>query len=207
MSKGQQKALEELSDVYCIDYDKKQISVDNVFREGDLCIEIGFGMGQATAEIAEKLPYTNFIGIEVHRPGVGRLLSEIERKGLKNIRIINHDAVEVLEDMIGDSTVSGFHIFFPDPWPKKKHHKRRLINDDFVKLLSRKLKPGGYIYAVTDWENYAEQMLRVLSGNKDLKNKYNTWAEPPGWRPQTSFERKGLEKQHLIRELYFNSVK
>ena len=207
MSKGQKIALEELSDKYCIDFDEKKIDPVEIFGTDKICIEIGFGMGTATAEIAAKMPEMNYIGIEVHKPGVGRLLAAVENQNLKNIRIINHDAVEVLEKMLPDNSIDGFHIFFPDPWPKKKHHKRRLLNDDFTALMTVKLKPGGYIYAATDWEDYAEQMLDVFSRNTGLKNKYDKWAEPPGWRPQTAFERKGLEKQHSIRELYYISVK
>ncbi|HAK47357.1 MAG TPA: tRNA (guanosine(46)-N7)-methyltransferase TrmB [Spirochaeta sp.] len=207
MSKGQKIALELFSEKYCIDYRDKELNIIDEFGRDDLFIEIGFGMGTATSEIAENKPELNFLGIEVHKPGVGRLLADIEERKLKNLRIINHDAVEVLENMIPDSSIAGFHIFFPDPWPKKKHYKRRLINDDFTALLVKKLRPGGYIYATTDWENYAEQMLEVLSRNNRLKNDFERWADPTVWRAQTAFERKGLDKDHVIRELYFINVK
>lgn len=206
MSKGQKNALELFAEKYCIDFQERLLNIEDVFGSNDLCIEIGFGMGTATGEIASNKPEMNFLGIEVHQPGVGRLLADIEERKLVNLKIINHDAVEVLEKMVPDSSISGFHIFFPDPWPKKKHHKRRLINDDLTSLLVKKLKPGGYIYAVTDWENYAQQMLDVLTRNKDLNNEFESWADSPGWRPETAFERKGLNKNHIIRELYFKHV-
>ncbi len=207
MSKGQKEAIERLSSKYCIEFNSKPDEIKRHFQSAELCIEIGFGMGHATVEIAMKNPSVNYLGIEVHKPGVGRLLSEIERNDIKNLKIINHDAVEVLNKMIEDSSVSGFHIFFPDPWPKKKHHKRRLIKEEFVYLLSRKLILGGYIYAATDWEDYAEQMLSVFNKNRSLNNEYTKWADSPVWRPQTSFEKKGINKSHIIRELYFKRVK
>ncbi len=207
MSSGQKKAIETLSDKYCIEYKRETIDFRNYFRQGDVCIEIGFGMGVATAEIAAKNPDMNYIGIEVHKPGVGRLLAAIEKTGLKNLMIINHDAVEVLTEMIPDNSITGVHIFFPDPWPKKKHHKRRLINTEFVSLLRKKLTPDGYIYAATDWEDYAGQMLKVFNSAKGLKNQFDKWAESPVWRPETAFERKGINKNHVIRELYYKSVK
>ncbi|MDC7227138.1 MAG: tRNA (guanosine(46)-N7)-methyltransferase TrmB [Spirochaetales bacterium] len=206
MSKGQKIALELLSEKYCIEFQDDFLDIKDKFNSERLCIEIGFGMGTATGKIAADNPDMNFLGIEVHKPGVGRLLSDIQSRGLSNLRIINHDAVEVLEKMIPDSSIEGFHIFFPDPWPKKKHHKRRLLNDEFTALLVSKLRPNGYIYAVTDWEDYAKQMLAVLSSNKDLKNAFEGWADSPGWRPQTAFERKGLDKNHIIRELYFYNI-
>jgi len=168
-----------------------------------LVIEIGFGMGKATSSIAEQNPGINYLGIEVHRPGIGRLLWEIEKKGLKNIRIIEGDAVEIIEKRIRDNSVSAFHIFFPDPWPKKRHHKRRLIKQPFTDLLALKLLPGGYIYMVSDWADYGDWALREFSATPGLVNKYNSFAEQQSWRPQTEFERKGLLKKHEVRELFF----
>ena len=206
MSHGQRQALDKYKDKYCIGYSDGLLDLSEHF-EHPLCIEIGFGMGTATSAIAKKNPDKSYLGIEVHVPGVGRLLSSIENEGLKNIRIINHDAVEVLKNMIPADSVEGFHIFFPDPWPKKKHHKRRLINEEFTSLLVSRLKIGGYIYAATDWEDYAGQMLRVLSANTDLGNSFEKWADSPVWRPETAFEHKGKLKDHVIRELYFKRVK
>jgi tRNA (guanine-N7-)-methyltransferase len=166
-------------------------------------VEIGFGMGDATAQIAGEHRDRNYLGIEVHRPGIGRLLWEIERRGLDNIRIIEHDAVEVLERMIGAASVAAFHIFFPDPWPKKRHHKRRLVTRPFAELLAGKLRPGGYVYMVTDWADYGDRALEAFSAARGLANPYGGFAPPRPWRPETKFERKGLDKHHQVRELFF----
>ncbi|MDR2135827.1 MAG: tRNA (guanosine(46)-N7)-methyltransferase TrmB [Treponema sp.] len=173
-------------------------------------VEIGFGMGTATARIARENPDRNYLGIEVYKPGIGRLLREIERDSLENIRIVEHDAVETLERMIGDGSTAAFHIFFPDPWPKKRHHKRRLVTRPFTGLLADKLRPGGYIYLVTDSEDYAGWALAELSATAKLRNPYAAgrseaagFAPPLPWRPRTEFEAKGLAKGHKIWELYF----
>jgi tRNA (guanine-N7-)-methyltransferase len=181
-----------------------------------LVVEIGFGMGIATAKIAEEHPGINYVGIEVHRPGIGKLLWEIERRGLANLRVIEGDAAEILPELTEDNTLSGFHVFFPDPWPKKRHHKRRLITRPFTELLGRKLLPGGYIYMVTDWAPYGDWALRELSSTPGLINPYGDpsagekgaegsagFAPPLDWRPKTKFEEKGLAKNHEIRELFF----
>jgi tRNA (guanine-N7-)-methyltransferase len=160
-------------------------------------------MGIATAMIAEANPGVNYLGLEVHRPGIGKLLWEIDRRGLTNIRIIEHDAVEALTQMIAPESVSGFHIFFPDPWPKKRHHKRRLITRPFPSLLSSLLVPAGYLYMVTDWADYGDWAMTELSNTVGLVNAYTGFAPPQPWRPQTKFEQKGLNKQHEVRELYF----
>jgi tRNA (guanine-N7-)-methyltransferase len=165
--------------------------------------EIGFGMGRAAAEIAAANPDKNYLGIEVYRPGIGRLLWEIEQRGLQNIRIIEHDAVEALEKLVPDCSLSAVHVFFPDPWPKKRHHKRRLITRPFTDLLARKLAAGGYLYMVTDWVDYAEWALRELAATPGLRNTCGGFAPPRSWRPKTEFERKGLAKNHEVRELYF----
>jgi len=207
MSTGQRTAYETLKDVHCIPYSEGPIDYKRIFPDlNDIYLEIGFGMGDVTHAIAEENPGKGYIGIEVHKPGVGKLMAEIENKGLKNLKAIEHDAVEVLTNMVPDGSISGIHIFFPDPWHKKKHKKRRLIQPDFTALLARKLKQGGYLYAVSDWEDYAEQILEVFSGEESLKNKYGKWAEPQEWRSQTKFERKGLKKDHLIREVFFEKI-
>ena len=167
-------------------------------------VEIGFGMGKATADIAEANAGNNYVGIEVFRAGVGKLLWEIEQRSLANIRIIAHDAVPVIEKMIKPCSVSAFHIFFPDPWPKKRHHKRRLLQMPFAELLVSRLVSNGYIYMVSDWENYAEEALAVFSAIPELCNPYgSSFAHGISWRPLTKFEKKGIDKNHLIREIYF----
>jgi tRNA (guanine-N7-)-methyltransferase len=172
-----------------------------------LVVEIGFGMGIATATIAEANPAVNYLGIEVHKPGIGKLLWEIEQRRLANIRIIEHDAVETLALMIAPDSVAGFHVFFPDPWQKKRHHKRRLITRPFTNLLASRLVPGGYFYMVTDWVDYGDWALTELSDTLGLTNAYTDFASPQAWRPETKFEKKGLNKQHQIRELYFTKEK
>lgn len=208
LSNLQQKAIQNLSDAYMIPYEplKPFHSAEVFMREAPTIIEIGFGMGTSTALIAQKFPENNYIGIEVHRPGIGKLLSEIERLGLKNIRIIQHDAVEVIKNMISQGSIDGFHIFFPDPWPKKKHHKRRLIQPEFVSLICSALKQSGYLYAVTDWDPYAEQMLEVFQAESMLKNTFTDYAPSKDWRPLTKFEQKGLSQNHVIHELWFEKV-
>lgn len=207
MSSGQRAAYDSLKDIHCIAYENSLLDFKKIFPRQDLFfLEIGFGMGDVTHSIAEKNPDKGYIGIEVHTPGVGKLLSEIEKKGLKNLKAIEHDAVEVLENMIPDSSLDGIHIFFPDPWQKKKHNKRRLIQPGFTKLLASKLKKGAYLYAVSDWEDYAEQILKVFSGEETLRNSFESWADPQIWRTETKFERKGLKKDHRIREVYFEKI-
>ena len=204
MTAAQERAYNELSPSWCIPYENKKINFVDIFgNTNPIVIEIGFGMGDATAALAEANPNINYLGIEVHRPGVGKLLGEIKRRELKNLYIIEHDALEVLEEMIGDNSVNGFHIFFPDPWPKKKHHKRRMVQRPRTNLFAQKLAPGGYLYFVTDWLEYAEFALDELNQTAKLKNKYEGFAEPQPWRSQTKFERKGLSADRVIPELYF----
>ena len=196
MSRAQKRSYETLFPIY-------GLKGDEISSLAPFVIEIGFGMGIATSIIAELNPDINYLGIDVHRPGIGRLLWEIEKRGLKNIRIIEGDAVEILEQKVKDNSVLAFHIFFPDPWPKKRHHKRRLITRPFTDLLSSKLLPGGYIYMVSDWADYGDWALRELSATSGLVNKYDSFAEPASWRPQTEFERKGIKKNHAVKELFF----
>ena len=160
-------------------------------------------MGTATAQIAAEHPDINYIGIEVHTPGVGRLLGEIRNRDLKNLYIIEHDALEVLETMVVDGSVNGFHIFFPDPWQKKRHYKRRMIQRPRTDLLASKLAPEGYLYFVTDWQAYADSAIEELTQTPGLHNKFDGFAPHQEWRPQTKFERKGLEQGRVINELYF----
>ncbi len=169
-------------------------------------LEIGFGMGETTAHIAAELPNTNFICCEVHEPGVGALLKRAGEGHLDNIRIIAHDAVEVLENMLPEQSLAGLHLFFPDPWHKKRHHKRRLVQPEFVAKIVAHLQPGAYIHMATDWQPYAEQMLSVLSSNPDLRNTSTAvdgWAEKPHYRRLTKFENRGIKLGHGVWDLVF----
>jgi len=205
MSPAQKRSYETLFPLYAIKGDEKgNIYCHSLFgNDGPLYIEIGFGMGRATADIALKNPGINYLGIEVHKPGIGRLLWDIEEMSIKNIRIIEGDAMEILTNKIPDNSVSAFHIFFPDPWPKKRHHKRRLVKRPFTDLLAAKLLPGGYIYMVSDWADYADWALSELNATPALVNRYSAFSEPQIWRPETEFEKKARLKNHEIRELFF----
>lgn len=204
MTAAQEKAYNELSAAYCIPFENKQLNFVDIFgNTNPIVIEIGFGMGDATANLAEANPAVNYIGIEVHRPGVGKLLNEIKTRELKNLLIIEYDALEVLDKMIPDESVNGFHIFFPDPWPKKRHHKRRMLQRPRTNLMSKKLAKGGYLYFVTDWLEYAEFALEELNLTDGLKNKYDGFAEAQQWRSQTKFERKGMAADRPITEIFF----
>jgi tRNA (guanine-N7-)-methyltransferase len=203
MSGAQRRSWETLAPFFCLPFENHPLNYTEAFgNDRPLIIEIGFGMGIATALIAEKNPGINYLGLEVHRPGVGRLLWEIDKRGLKNIRIIEHNAVEVLEKMVPPAAVNGFLVLFPDPWPKKRHHKRRLITRPFTDTLAEKLRPGGYVYMVTDWENYADWALAELAATPGLCNPHGGFAPPRDWRPQTKFEEKGRAKDHRVRELW-----
>ena len=204
LSKGQERALDELGPRFCLEYQPVLLDLDAAFgRQAPRILEIGFGMGTATAEIAAGLPGQNFLGVEVHTPGVGSLLKLVGEQGLSNIRIIQHDAVEVLENMLAENTLDGVHIFFPDPWHKKRHNKRRLIQAEFVKLLVSRIKPGGYLHLATDWEDYAIQMLDVLSAEPALKNTASAYAPRPDYRPLTKFENRGIKLGHGVWDLVF----
>ena len=166
-------------------------------------LEIGFGMGEVTAHLGGAHPDRDYLGVEVHTPGVGNLLKLIDELGLANIRIMQHDAVEVLARMIEPDTFDGAHVFFPDPWPKKRHHKRRLIQPEFVHLLAARIRPGGYLHLATDWEDYAQQMLAVLGAEPLLENTCESYAPRPESRPRTKFETRGLNLGHEVRDLLF----
>lgn len=204
MTDAQKRDYETLSAKWCIPFEKKNLNFADIFGNSNpVVVEIGFGMGAATAIIAEQNPNVNYLGIEVHTPGVGRLLGNIRDNNLQNLYIIEHDAMEVLEFMIPDNSVSGFHVFFPDPWPKKKHHKRRLMQRPRTNLLAKKLYAGGYIYMATDWEPYAEFALEELNLTETMKNKYDGFAPHQEWRPETKFEHKGLVAERKISEIFF----
>jgi tRNA (guanine-N7-)-methyltransferase len=181
------------------------LDLNEAFRRKDSrkILEIGFGMGDATAQIAQTLPDADFLAVEVHTPGVGSLLKHMEELALTNIRIIQHDAVEVIQNMLADASLDGVHIFFPDPWHKKRHHKRRLIQAEFVKLLCSKLKIGGYLHVATDWQEYAEWVLEVLHAEPQLQNTAENYAEKPSYRPLTKFEDRGIKLGHGVWDLMF----
>jgi tRNA (guanine-N7-)-methyltransferase len=198
-SPAQQRALEELMPAYGIEYRQEVLDPRAVFgRQAPLVLEIGSGMGETTARIAAENPGTNYIAVEVHGPGVGSLLRRIDELGLKNLRVIRHDALDVLEHMIADAALAAIHLFFPDPWPKKRHHKRRLVQPEFAALAARKLAPGAVLHAATDWDDYAAQMLEVLSGSPDLAR-----AEASGARPETKFELRGVKLGHKVHDFHF----
>ena len=204
MGSGQVRALAELGPRFILPFTTEQPDWDAHFgRCAPRVLEIGFGMGDATAAVAAAQPGTDFIGIEVHPPGVGALLKRIGENGLRNLRIVQHDAVPVLQQMVAPATLAGVHIWFPDPWHKKKHHKRRLIQPDFVALLASRLAPGGYLHCATDWQPYAEQMLLVLSQQAGLLNSATAYAPRPDWRPLTKFENRGLRLGHGVWDLVF----
>jgi tRNA (guanine-N7-)-methyltransferase len=166
-------------------------------------VEVGFGMGETTARIAAENPGTNYLGIEVHAPGVGSLLKQVEEKGLANVRVITHDAVEVMRDMVPPDSLAAIHVYFPDPWPKKRHHKRRLIQPEFAALAASRLAPGGHLHVATDWQEYAEHVLQVLSAVPQLRNTAEGFAPRPATRPETKFERRGLKLGHGVWDLLF----
>jgi tRNA (guanine-N7-)-methyltransferase len=201
---GQQRALHELGPRFVLPYRDAPLDFAAVFgRSAPTVLEIGFGMGDATAQIAAAMPGTDFIGIEVHEPGVGALLKRIGEQHLTNLRLIRQDAVQVLQRMIPSASLAGVHIYFPDPWHKKRHHKRRLLQPAFVALLTTRLQPGGYLHCATDWQPYAEQMLQVLSAEPALANTAAGYAPRPAWRPQTKFEARGLKLGHGVWDLLF----
>lgn len=203
-SAAQQRALDTLYARYGLRYSSNPIDPRQVFgRRAPLVLEVGSGMGESTAAIAAAQPDTDFIAVEVHGPGVGSLLNRIEAERLGNLRVIRHDAVEVLEHMVAEAWLAGLHLFFPDPWPKKRHHKRRLVQPAFVALAARRLAPGGYLHVATDWQEYAEQILAVLSGEPLLENTAQGFAERPAHRPLTKFEQRGLALGHPVRDLLF----
>ena len=205
---AQRKACDTLAENIIIPFSEEILDFNKIFQTeskttANPIMEIGFGSGFATAEIAQANPGKNYLGIEVHRPGIGRLLREIKERNLSNIRIIEHDAADVVQKMIPPDSLDGIHLFFPDPWPKKRHHKRRLVQRPFTETLADSLKQNGYLYMVTDWEDYALHALEELNATAGLHNAYEKFAPPQSWRPVTRFEQKGLTKGHVIREIYF----
>lgn len=205
LSSAQERAIQEFGPQYCIPYLKQSLDFDQAFgRHAPTVLEIGFGMGETTAAIAAGMPQTNFIGVEVHTPGVGSLLKLIGEQGLQNLRLIQHDAFEVITHMIAPESLVGVHVFFPDPWHKARHNKRRLIQSPFVQLLASRIAPGGYLHCATDWQDYAEQMLDVLSAEPSLENTADGYAPRPSYRPVTKFEKRGLRLGHGVWDVVFH---
>jgi len=204
MSNAQKRAYEHLLHRYALAYTPQALDFKVAFgRIASTILEIGCGMGETTAAIAQVHPQNDYLGVEVHSPGVGSLLKLIEEKQLANIRIIQHDAVDVVEQMIRPESLAGIHIFFPDPWPKKRHHKRRLIQPQFVQLLVSRLVPGGYVHLATDWQDYAGQMLLVLANEPLLENTSAGFSPRPEYRPLTKFEQRGVKLGHHVWDLLF----
>ncbi|MDP3087486.1 MAG: tRNA (guanosine(46)-N7)-methyltransferase TrmB [Methylotenera sp.] len=205
VTKGQAHALEIGRPKFGIDYLPGIIDLNAKFNrsESKKILEIGFGMGETTAKIAQTLPDCDFLAAEVHTPGVGALLKLIEELALTNIRIIQHDVVDVLQTMLADASLDGIHIFFPDPWHKARHHKRRLIQAGFVSLLCSKLKIGGYLHVATDWQEYAEWVLEVLNAEQQLQNTAKDYSDKPSYRPLTKFENRGIKLGHGVWDMVF----
>ncbi|MGC7405116.1 tRNA (guanosine(46)-N7)-methyltransferase TrmB [Pandoraea pneumonica] len=204
-SEAQKRAFDTLGPQFLVPYAPETLDWPAAFARPNAprILEIGFGMGDGTAHIAKVRPDDDFLGVEVHEPGVGALLKLIGTTPLSNVRIIQHDAVEVVENMLPEASLDGVHVFFPDPWHKKRHHKRRLLQPPFVALLASRLKPGGYLHCATDWQEYAEQMLEVLGAEPTLENTAADYAPRPDYRPVTKFENRGLRLGHGVWDLVF----
>jgi tRNA (guanine-N7-)-methyltransferase len=203
-SPAQQRACQTLLPRFGIPYAPALLDLATIFgRDNPKILEIGSGMGEATAAIAEAQPDQDFVAIEVHSPGVGGLLKLIEDKRLANLRIVQHDAVDVVAHMIAPGALAGIHVFFPDPWPKKRHHKRRLLQPEFIHTLAQRLAPGGYLHVATDWEDYATDVLAAASAEPLLVNTTASFAPRPAYRPATKFERRGLKLGHGVWDIVF----
>ncbi|MEI8210435.1 MAG: tRNA (guanosine(46)-N7)-methyltransferase TrmB [Methylococcales bacterium] len=208
LTPGQQQAIDHHWNTFCLD-PKLDYDFTQVFgREAPLFLEIGFGNGDSLAKMAAANPDNDYIGIEVHKPGVGHLLILLNEQNISNVRIYCHDAIDILEHKLPDHSLAGLHLFFPDPWHKKKHHKRRIVRPSFVELLNKKLKTGGYFHAATDWQDYAESMLAVLSEDSDLSNASPTqdYCTCPEYRPLTKFEQRGIRLGHGVWDLIFTKT-
>ena len=205
LTPGQQRAIDELWPQYALGEGDTLLDLNHLFnRKAPKVIEIGFGNGASLAEMAKNKPDTDFLGIEVHRPGVGQLLNLIEKNGLSNLRVACTDAVQLLKHRIADNSLDKLQLFFPDPWHKKRHHKRRIIQPDFVKLLAKKIKLGGHLHMATDWQHYAEQMLTDLSDNTSFENcADDKYIARPDYRPLTKFEHRGQKLGHGIWDLLY----
>ena len=204
MSPAQQRACDALLPRFGVGFADAPLDLAQTFgRAAPVILEIGFGMGETTAAIAAAHPNVNFLGVEVHLPGVGALLKRVDELGLANVRVIRHDAVEVVDAMIAPGALAAVHVYFPDPWPKKRHHKRRLLSPAFVHALAARIAPGGYLHVATDWTPYAEEILATLAAEPLLANIADGYAQRPPWRPETKFERRGMALGHAVHDLVF----
>jgi len=204
LTKHQAEGIKIHSTLYAIPFNDDTLNWDTLFRNnGKKIIEIGFGMGHTTVEIAKNLPDSNFVAIDVHSPGVGNLLNKIKDNELSNLKIIQHDAVEVLEKMVLDKSLDAIHIFFPDPWHKKRHNKRRLIQEPFLELVSRKLKKDGYVHVATDWQDYAYWIIECFKKNKIYTSMNNDFSKKPSYRPKTKYEDRGINLGHQVWDIIF----
>jgi tRNA (guanine-N7-)-methyltransferase len=204
MSPAQQRALETLLPRLGVPFAAAPLDFDRLFgRRAPRVLEIGFGMGETTAAIAQARPGDDFLCVEVHGPGVGSLLRRVDELGLANVRVIRHDAVDVVRAMIPERSLAAIHVFFPDPWPKKRHHKRRLLQSGFVRELALRLAPGGVLHVATDWDDYAHEILATLAAEPLLENTAAGFAPRPEYRPQTKFEARGLDLGHAVRDVIF----
>jgi tRNA (guanine-N7-)-methyltransferase len=204
LTEAQRRARDELLPRFGVPYSREPLDLARLFgRHAPKIMEIGSGMGETTARIAAAHPDRDYLAIEVHTPGVGSLLAQLAAQGLENVRVIQHDAVEVVQHMIAPSSLDGVHVFFPDPWPKKRHHKRRLLQAPFIALLATRLKPGATVHVATDWEDYARQILDMLSAEPALVNTSDGFASRPDDRPLTKFERRGLKLGHGVWDVVF----
>jgi tRNA (guanine-N7-)-methyltransferase len=203
-SPGQQKAYAELMPRFGVAYRAEPLDFAALFgRRAPVVVEIGSGMGETTVSIAAEHPDTDYLAVEVHAPGIGALLRRVADRGLANVRVVQHDAVEVLRDMVPPGSLDAIHVFFPDPWPKKRHHKRRLVQPEFAALAASRLAHGGRLHAATDWQEYALHMLEVLSGVSGMRNSAADFAPRPPWRPETKFEKRGRGLGHGVWDLVF----
>ena len=204
ITKSQKFAIENYWDDYGIDFSNSHLVFKEIFlNDNPVVLEIGFGMGDSLVQMAKDNPKINYLGIEVHTPGIGNLLLKAHLEKLSNIRVIEYDAVEILSSMIADNSLAGIQIFFPDPWHKTRHHKRRLVQEKFITLVSNKIIKMGFLHVATDWENYAEQILYVLSEAEYFKNKYDSYAPRPNFRPLTKFEKRGKRLDHGVWDIFF----
>jgi tRNA (guanine-N7-)-methyltransferase len=207
-SRGQQRAYAELLPTLGVPYAPVPLDFRALFgRVAPVVVEVGSGMGETTARIARENPGTDYLAIEVHAPGVGSLLKRLGEESIGNVRVVQHDAVEVLRDMVPPGSLAGMHLFFPDPWPKKRHHKRRLVQPAFAHPAAGRLAPGGYLHVATDWQEYAEHVLGVLSHEMLLENTAENYAPRPAARPQTKFERRGLKLGHGVWDIVFTRTR
>ena len=204
MSPAQQRACDELLPRFGVPFAPAPLDFTRAFgRAAPVVLEIGFGMGETTAAIAQAHPHVDFLGVEVHLPGVGALLKRVDALGVANVRVVRHDAVEVVEAMIAPGSLAAVHVFFPDPWPKKRHHKRRLLTPMFVRTLATRIAQGGYLHVATDWTPYADEILATLAQESLLANTADGFAPRPPWRPETKFERRGVALGHAVHDLVF----